>query len=62
MDGGERFGKEFGAGFCKSEGYTVKKKRRIINPHFAFMTVKSVYEPGVPFHKPFFLEKIGKGL
>jgi hypothetical protein len=42
--------------------YTVKKKRRMINPHFAFMTVKSVYEPGVPFHKPFFLEKVGKGL
>ncbi len=39
-----------------------KKKRRIINPHYAFMTVKSVYEPGVPFHKPFFLEKVGKGL
>jgi hypothetical protein len=33
-----------------------------MNPHFAFMIVKSVYEPGVPFHKPFFLEKVGKGL
>ncbi len=41
---------------------TVKIKWRIINPHYAFMTVKSVYEPGVPFHKTFFLEKLGKGL
>ncbi len=39
-----------------------KKKRRIIHPHFTFMTVKSVYEPDLPFHKPFFLEKVGKGL
>jgi hypothetical protein len=44
-----------------SKRCTVKKKRRIINPHFTFMAVKSVYEPGVPFHKPFFLEKVGKG-
>jgi hypothetical protein len=39
-----------------------KKKWRIINPHFAFMTVKSVYEVDLPFHKPFFLEKVGKRL
>jgi hypothetical protein len=39
-----------------------KKKRRIINPHYAFMTAKWVYESDLPFHKPFFLEKVGKGL
>jgi hypothetical protein len=34
-----------------------KNKRRIINPHFAFMTVKPVYELDLSFHKPFSSKK-----
>ncbi len=33
----------------ETSAYTVKKKWRIINHHYAFMTVRSVYERNLPF-------------
>jgi hypothetical protein len=39
---------------------TVKQKRRIINPRYAFMTFKTINEPGLRFQKPFFFEKVGR--
>jgi hypothetical protein len=36
-----------------------KKKWRIINPHYAFMTVILVYECNLPFYKSFLLLEVG---
>ena len=41
---------------------TEKNFRGIINPEKGFMTAKSVYQRALPFDKPFFLKKVGKGL
>ncbi len=39
-----------------------KKQWRIINRHYAFMTVKLVNERNLPFHKPFLIVEVGEGL
>jgi len=41
----------------ETSAYT-EKKWRIINPHYAFTTVRSVYERNLPF----LLLEVGKGL
>jgi hypothetical protein len=42
----------------RNERIHCKKKWRIINPHYAFMTVRSVYERNLPF----LLLEVDKGL
>ena len=40
--------------------YTQKNFRRMINPQKGFISDKSVYQPDLPFDKPFFFEKTVK--